>query len=251
MFSHFLGPCLRNWHRIERESAVLSGPHNYLSVEQFRDLLREMFLRLLATPLAAVREGQLFVDKTPGHACWIPEIVELFSEARFIHVLRDARDVVASTLAASRGWGASWAPSHPRDAALDWQESVTAARDAMARLGGERITEVRYENLLADPAAELMSLFEFLKLPYTRDLVGDVVRSCDFSEIRGEGRSPGISFVGDLRKGRDERRWPKGYLRKGVAGSWRRDLSWREKYFVWRYARKTMRGAGYPWRLPI
>ena len=91
--------------------------------------------------------GDIFVEKTPSHALFIPEILELFPGSRFIHVLRDARDTVASLLAASRGWGRGWAPRRATAAARMWVEHVRAVRCAATRLPGEKLCEVRYEAL--------------------------------------------------------------------------------------------------------
>ncbi|MFH1111387.1 MAG: sulfotransferase [Planctomycetota bacterium] len=252
IFSHFLGPCLRQWHTTSREGRDRGiGLRNYLTYEGFAELLKDMFLRVFAEPIRALGRRRFIVDKTPAHATWVPEIIELLPCARFIHVLRDARDAVASLLAAGRSWGASWAPAHPREAALDWQRSVLGAREAIDRLGQGQTAEVRYENLLGDAHAELRRMFDFLGLSYDGKLIDEIVRACEFTKVKREGRSPGISLFGAMRKEGTTRREPEGFFRRGEAGIWRKELSLIDRYYVWRYARKTMRRVGYPWALPL
>jgi hypothetical protein len=43
---------------------------------------------------------------------------------------------------------------------------------------------------------------------------------------------------------------PDGFVRKARSGSWRKDLSLKDKFQVWIAARKLMNEKGYPWELP-
>jgi hypothetical protein len=78
--------------------------------------------------------------------------------ARFIHVVRDGRDVAASHLRGDRGWGYRDAA----EAAAGWLEVVAAPalRDAPVHW-------VRYEDLVAAPRATLEPLIDWLGLPWS------------------------------------------------------------------------------------
>src|SRR5439155_14596986 len=52
--------------------------------------------RAVYAAYAAHRGKQLFGDKTPGYVRELPLIADLFPEARFVHLIRDGRDVVLS-----------------------------------------------------------------------------------------------------------------------------------------------------------
>ena len=113
LFSEFVGPQLRAWRKHERAAAVERGgvgPGCYHTEEEFLGILRDYMRRLLAPLLEARGTAELFVEKTPGHALYVAEIHELLPEARFIHIIRDARDVVVSLLTAAGSWGQGWAP---------------------------------------------------------------------------------------------------------------------------------------------
>ena len=92
----------------------------YFTEEDFCRIQKSFLITLLQPMVGSLQAGALFVDKTPAHDRYIPEIVEFFPKVRIIHILRDPRDVVASMLAASRSWGAYWAPNTARRAATCW-----------------------------------------------------------------------------------------------------------------------------------
>jgi hypothetical protein len=117
-----------------------------------------------------------------GHA--LPVISRLFPTARCIHLIRDGRDVAFSPFVAPKAafWRkiyfnddqiCSWrghgmtqrayrAHGHLFNAAR-WVNSVTLGRAHGAMLG-ERYLEVRYEDLVADPAGEMERVADFLGL---------------------------------------------------------------------------------------
>ena len=95
-----------------------------------------------------LQPDEWFLEKTPSHALYIPEIKQLLPDSRFIHLVRDCRDVVASLMTASQGWGASWAPSSVELAAAMWaQAPVDAAKVAAKNLSPQEFREIRYEDL--------------------------------------------------------------------------------------------------------
>jgi hypothetical protein len=103
-------------------------------------------------------EGESRVaERTPLHAFHLELINEIYPEAQFVHIIRDGRDVARSI--AAQDWG----PETVADAAAEWRDAVTAAR--AAGLSPDRYREVRYEALLADPDAEIASLYDWLGLP--------------------------------------------------------------------------------------
>lgn len=91
----------------------------------------------------------LWVDQTPKNAFAAREYLQSQPDGRFIHVLRDGRDVVCSLL----GRWQREAPGHAmRDylvgSAMSWAWDVTQARRARGMPG---YMEVRYEDFVRDP----------------------------------------------------------------------------------------------------
>jgi len=90
-------------------------------------------------------------ERTPWHVYHLPLIAEVYPDARFVHIIRDGRDVARSIVAQP------WGPSTVAEAAEEWRSSVEAGRAAAAVLG-DRLIEVRYEQLLAEPRREIERL---------------------------------------------------------------------------------------------
>lgn len=113
------------------------------------------FYRLYAARFGKARWG----DKTPAYCLHMDKIEKVLPEARFVHIIRDGRDVALSL----RGLWFSPGERVEQQAEL-WRNWILTAR----RLGRRRrhYTEVRYEELVADPAAVLRKVCDFVGLGY-------------------------------------------------------------------------------------
>jgi hypothetical protein len=109
---------------------------------------------------AASRGKRRYADKTPIHVLNVPYLADLFPEARFVHVIRDGREVALSYL------DVAWGPTSVADAALEWRRAVLSGRRAGSRLGPSRYLEVRYERLVDDTEATVRGLCDFLDLAF-------------------------------------------------------------------------------------
>lgn len=157
--------------------AVLNQSHHYRDWGLPDD---EVIQALTASPTADVAGGlrrlyglyarrrhkPRYADKTPAHVLAIPAIARLFPEARFVHIVRDGRDVALSNVAI-----AEWGPRTLPDAALWWRRRVRAGRRAGRRLGARRYLEIRYEHLVDDPEPVLRTVCAFLDLEFDERLL--------------------------------------------------------------------------------
>jgi Sulfotransferase family len=109
--------------------------------------------------LVGTRSVYNATDVTALHARW--------PKAKFLHLVRDARDVVASTVA----WKGSsqladrfstWREHPVSTAALWWEWQVRLARESGSRLESNLYSEVHYEVLAQDPEKEWEGLCSFL-----------------------------------------------------------------------------------------
>ncbi len=151
LFSQF---GFRHWNLPEREvqEALSESPP-----DSFACAVRRVF------GLYARQEGKRrYGDKTANYVLDIPLLVELFPEARFVHAIRDGRDVALSWL----GTGWDFGPQTVEEAALYWRYYVQRGRRAGAQLGSHRYCELQYEDLIADPASVLREVCCFLDLEY-------------------------------------------------------------------------------------
>lgn len=113
------------------------------------------FYRCYAARFGKSRHG----DKTPFYCLHMDGIEKLVPEARFVHIIRDGRDVALS----QRGlW---FAPGDRiEELAHQWRTWITTAR----RLGRRRrhYMEIRYEELIEDAPGLLRRVCDFIELPY-------------------------------------------------------------------------------------
>ncbi len=109
--------------------------------------------------LYAEREGKTrWGDKTPGYVREMHRIESVLPEARFVHLVRDGRDVALSVL------GMNWGPSTVPEAAFRWKKRILRAREQAPRIG--HYVEIRYEDLVRDTEDTLRRICEFIELPY-------------------------------------------------------------------------------------
>lgn len=97
-------------------------------------------------------------DKTPLYTRKMPLIAELLDEARFVHLIRDGRDVALSLMEVHFG------PEDVRGAAERWTKWIAKARRHAQRV--DHYLELRYEDLVTETEPALRRICEFIELPW-------------------------------------------------------------------------------------
>ncbi len=110
------------------------------------------------------KHGARWGDKTPGYVKSMREIQTYLPEARFIHLIRDGRDVALSVLKQT------WGPQTIEAAAEKWRSRVSRGRSQAPYLGF--YMEVKFEDLILDTERELRRICEFIELDFDEDMLG-------------------------------------------------------------------------------
>jgi hypothetical protein len=111
-------------------------------------------------------------DKTPDYVLKMHTLHTLWPAAKFVHLIRDGRDVCLSLLDWKRKAAKlakrypTWADQPVATAAKFWERHVRLGRETGRELGPELYHEVRYEELVAQPEQECAALCAFLGVPY-------------------------------------------------------------------------------------
>lgn len=194
-------------------------------------------LRVLYGLYADGAGKRLYGEKTPANTQWLALLESFLPEARFIHIIRDPRDVVLSLRKTSVRRGV-------KRTAQIWVDVVTSAR-ASAQ-GVSHYHELRYEDLLLEPQRLLRQVCAFLDLEYVEEML-------DF-------RASGARHIGHL----GDRMLPNGRakvphelrarlhenltrpLQKDRAGNWRNEMRADDVAIVETVAGTLMRELGYP-----
>jgi hypothetical protein len=99
-------------------------------------------------------------DKRPAYALHVHEILRLFPDAQFVHLVRDGRDCVASLV------GMPWWHRGFHEAVATWAQVMDVTRRYAHRLGPDSWHELRFEDLVAAPEPELRELCCYLGEEY-------------------------------------------------------------------------------------
>lgn len=228
LFNAFLSGPERHWRQFESSSRG-NGLQAAISRDKFVELQRHFALSVLDS----IGDTPVILEKTPAHVTVLDEILEVLPEARCIHIIRDPRAVAASLAAAGKDWGRSWASTSALRNARRWVDCVGAGIALRDR--PSTYCEVRYEDLLADPAPHLQRIFDWMG-------VGAADSFCD--RVSEENRFDNIQKV-TTHTAWDLSSEPKGFFRKGKADAWKEDLSRRDIAAVESVAGPLMQRLGY------
>ncbi len=131
------------------------------------DALRARYRERMEEGLGETVGHRVHIDKNPTHTLFIPGILRLLPDSRFLVALRDPRDVVVSCYF-------QFLPANPNSAAfLRWEDTIRrylldmgAWLHLRAVLPEDRWLEIRYEDLLADLPGQARRASSFLGLPW-------------------------------------------------------------------------------------
>jgi len=190
----------------DRENPWVFRLHEYFARDEiyrsFGGALVDLFGRRPAS------DGKrLWVEKTPRNALQVDALLKILPELRFVHVVRDGRDVAVSMLKLE-----DTPDTIPACASL-WAGYVRAGRSACRRHPGCCL-EIRYEELVTDPAPVLARLCAHLGIEMVPGMAElESIKVSLFEENWGIAAAP-TAPVGRWRKLAD---FPKDDF-KAVAG---------------------------------
>lgn len=131
-----------------------------------------------------------WVEKTPAHLRYVPFLERLLADddpdVRFVHVVRDGLETVASLYAASKYWERAYEVD---ESVRRWNREValSLARASLSNAAGARDVFVFYEDLTADPEAATRRLFEDVGLVWQPDVLERYGRAA--SEVTADDES--------------------------------------------------------------
>lgn len=155
------------WQAFASQLGDLHASDFGLGAEDMRRAMAELLTGLFDTPLAA-DPRKVLIEKTSLNVAAFEQLGRMLPGAKFIHVVRDGRDVAASLL--ERDWRDANGQPHPHvsrpDAALKYWGDLTGIGLRAERALAGRIHRVRYEDLVKRPKPTLTALTDFLGLKY-------------------------------------------------------------------------------------
>jgi hypothetical protein len=129
---------------------------------------KHFFLRFLRH--LTFKDPRRLILKSPTHSCRIPVLLELFPDARFVHIVRDPYVVFPSTVNLWKTLYETHGMQRPNFAGVE-EYVFTTFTHLYDRLEAgkklvrpDRFFEVRYEDLIRDPVGHLRRLYDQLGL---------------------------------------------------------------------------------------
>lgn len=173
-----------------------------------------------------------WAEKTPRNISRIGAIFHFFPDARFVHVLRDGRDVACSLR------------THPRHKVVDgklvpldtwkplagcarrWRDDIECSRPWWS---DPRFHTLRYEDLVRDPGAVLRRLMAFLGEPWDDALLAHAADGSSSRDVTRFAQNPEAI----------------GAVNAASIGRWERDLDARDRRIFKRIAGSLLVELGY------
>jgi hypothetical protein len=215
------------WFREQYETAVAKPEKRNWLIKH--EVSYEEFAASIGKGLNAMfqsrAQNRIFVDSTPAYTSIAADLMVFFPNAKFIHIIRDGKDVVNSML--KSGFAEAFATDF-KHACEFWVFYVQKGLEAKQAFP-QRVHEIRNENLVSDPEKEFAKAYEFLGLE-------DCQESSAFIRTKRINSSYLNVEKSDIKKAKDPALMPKQ--------PWKSWTSQERNIFV-EVAGKTMTQLGY------
>lgn len=159
-------------------------------------------------------------DKTPLNTVYLDYMLPVFSDSKYIFLLRDGRDVISSMLR-----------TREKDVEFGiwkWKNSIAKYKQLKKYIQKRNLLLVYYENLLNKPEKELTKIVKFLDYNYEDQML-------NFQKSSNQLGIEGLSHHDNLKKS----------LLKNRIGIWKERLSEDEKEYVHSSIEKELKEFNY------
>lgn len=152
------------------------------------------FMEYFMECIADSQNKKRWAEQTPGHVFHMDELSQFFPQAKFVHVIRDGRDVAVSRRKLK------WTGTKTTDAlrqllcaAKSWELSVEAGR-RIGKFLGNNYLEIRYEDLIQHLDETLLKIRDFAGITIDRKTIQySSVGSLGKANSAFDNQSSGIS----------------------------------------------------------
>jgi omega-hydroxy-beta-dihydromenaquinone-9 sulfotransferase len=117
-----------------------------------------------------LKHGKRLILKSPTHSCRIKVLLEMFPDARFVHIVRDPYVVFPSTVNLWKSLYREFALQRPTFAGLEERVLENFVRlyekidEGKTLVDFDRFYELHYEDLVSDPIGQIGALYDHLGL---------------------------------------------------------------------------------------
>lgn len=154
-----------------------NAEEQYLKSIHFQGLSSEeknqwkaMYMRLIKTVTFA-NQGKRFLSKNPPHTARITTLLELFPDARFIHIYRSPYMVYLSTKKMRKNVLGPLSLQKASEDEIEQQviqnyiRTMKSYFEQKDKIPADNLLEIRYEDLVSDPIKQLHFIYSQLRIP--------------------------------------------------------------------------------------
>lgn len=125
----------------------------------------DFFVKKYAESINSSKSPKLWLDHTPTNMKYAKTLLEVFPQAKFIHIVRDGRAVASSVIPLD------WGPNTITKAASWWVEHMAYGLAAESFLGKDKIIRIKYEDLISEPEETVKNLCSYLDIEYQHSML--------------------------------------------------------------------------------
>jgi len=103
-------------------------------------------------------------DQSPAHTFFLPTIQSVLPTGKYIHLVRDSRDVVSSFIT-------RFGVEKMQEATYRWVESVKRVQKFQSKVNVDQMIEVKYEDLVKNPEPKLVQICNFVGITYKSSML--------------------------------------------------------------------------------
>lgn len=132
----------------------------YKYVKLFKNILDEITLN---------NNKNIWIEKTPAHLHFIKIITKYFSNAKFIHIIRNGKDVVASLYDVTHKYPEEWSGARSIDQCINrWNRDIEITKKYHKKLNHHVL---KFDDLLNSPKKEIINLCNFLDVDFENKMI--------------------------------------------------------------------------------
>lgn len=112
-----------------------------------------------------LQQVKYWTEKTPFNEQFVDRVVRIWPNAKFIHMVRDPRDVYTTIRNRSKN------SLKVRTTAHNWNRSMAYADANIRKLGADRYMTMNYEELASGASGCMQRVADFLQIPFKPELL--------------------------------------------------------------------------------
>lgn len=187
-----------HWDQIMKNHKRKIGMPCYHTREEFVEILRDFAIKLLSPFLNELKDGDIFLEKTPLHSHYLKEIKLIFPHSKILHLVRNPFDMAKSHIHSGKTWAAN-SNKTARNAVKAWKNAIIKVEENK-HLFKNNFKEIRYENLISNHFLILKDIFEFLEINIDSNQILEIIENNSKENMINFNGGTEIPIKGEISK---------------------------------------------------